>query len=49
MLIVVVNAQERSEQRVELSIVVLFAVTIFLTLSDVQLRALRYHGNQTMV
>ena len=32
--------QERSEQRVELSILVLFTVTIFLTLSDFQLRAL---------
>ena len=39
--IVVVSAmQERSEQRVDLSILVLFAVTIFLTLSDFQLRAL---------
>ena len=31
-----------------MSILVLFAVTIFLTLSDFQLRALRYHGNQTI-
>ena len=44
--------QERSEQRVELSILVQFSVTIFLTLRLSVARATketRYHGNQTMV